>query len=393
VPYQPLPLETDPNAVAIRLLTNVIARMAAAGQTYVPSAGALDTAIISELGQEIAATNARTVDAAQASVAGFGTTVVGLPAIVGSKATVPVTLTVTAPGVVVPAGLQVTGTNDESTDVTFELLSAVTAASTSVLVSMVALGVGVDYNAVPAGGLRVTTSTAVVVSAVATGASSGGVDAESADAYTGRLVTYMATLGVKAVRASDVVSVARNVPGVQRALAIDLYDSQVDNDPASAPAQKTVTVFPVDSSGDPVGADVKTNLAAALGAVREVNFIFRVADPTYTPVAVTFTAVAIRGFTASAVRDACVAAVSAFLSPRAWGATDRVGLTDWVATNTVRINDVVGVLYGVEGVAYVQSVTLNGGSANVTLPGRAALPKSTTASSSPSTVTGTVSTP
>lgn len=392
MPYEPLPLETDPNAVSVRLLTGVIARMAAAGQTYAPSVGALDTAILAELGQEIAATNARTVDAAQASVAGFGTSVVGLAAIVGAKATIPVTLTVTAPGVVVPAGLQVTGVNDDSQDVTFELLSAVTPSNTTVLTSMVALGVGVEYNAVPAGALRVSTSTAVVLSATATAASTGGVDAESADDYTSRLVTYMATLGVKAVRASDVVSVARNVPGVQRALAIDLYDAQSDNNPDTAPAQKTVTVFPVDSSGDPVGADVKTNLAAALNAVREVNFVFRVADPTYTPVQVTFTAVAMPGYTTTAVRDAGVAAISAFLSPRAWGATSTVTPVDWAETNVVRVNDLVGVLYGVAGVRYVNQVTINGGTSNVTLPGRAALPKSTTATSNPSTVTGTVTT-
>lgn len=388
--FEPLPLETDEDAVALRLLAGVRARLAAQGVTYEPSEGALDTAILAEIGRETALTNARTIEAAQAAFAGFGVTAVGLPIITAARATIPVTLTVTAAGVVVPAGLQVLGINDNSDPVAFQLLTAVTAASTTVLVSMTALEPGVAGNDVPTGPLLVTTASPVVVSAVATGISTGGVDAESADDYTGRLSDYMATLGPQAVRADDVVQVARSAGGVQRALAIDLYDATT----GQSNVERTVSVFPVDATGGTISSDARTRLQAALEAVREVNFIFRVADPTYTALAINFTAVARKGYDAPTVQAACIQALTDYLSPRAWGASDLATPVDWTARNIVRRDDLVGALYAaVDGLGYLQTLTINGGTANVTLPGVAALPKSTTAPSTPTTITGTVSAP
>lgn len=388
--FEPLPLETDENAVALRIIAGVRAHLAEQGIEYVASEGALDTATYAEVGRESALLAVRTVESAQAHYAGFGVSVVGFPIITAARASIPVSLTVTTAGAVVPAGLQVLGTNDNGEPVAFELRTAVTAVSTTALVSMTALAPGVAGNAVPPGPLLVTTATAVVVSATATGASTGGVDPEDADAYTGRLSDYMATLGPQAVRADDVVQVARSVAGVQRALAVDLYDAQT----GQSGVERTVSVFPIDTDGDPIDSDARTKLQAALEAVREVNFVFRVADPTYTTLAVAFTAVARRGFDPDTVRGECVQALTDYLSPAAWGASSVLAPTDWTATNVVRRNDLIGALYAaVDGLGFLATLTLNGGSADVTMPGVAALPRSTTATSNPTTITGTVTSP
>jgi hypothetical protein len=58
---------------------------------------------------------------------------------------------------------------------------------------------------------------------------------------------------------------------------------------------------------------------------------------------------------------------------------------DWVDEPDLFINDVIAVLYGVEGVRHVATVTLNGAAADLVLPGPGALTR-------PGTITPTITT-
>lgn len=379
--WAPLPLETDENAVTARILDGLVAAIPG----YVPSEGSLDTALAEEIGREIAATNARTATAAAVAVAGIGTTVFGVQPITGARATLPVTITVNAAGAQIPAGFQVIGLTASGVRVAFSLPIVVTSTGTTVAATLQALEVGSGYNAVPPGALQVITSTIGVIDVSATDTSSGGVDEESLTEYLSRFVARVAILHPGGVRGTDVAVLARDTPGVQRALAIDLYDATT----SMSNVARTVSVFPVDGTGQPVGTPVKAALLAALDAVREVNFVFRVADPHYTTLAITFTAVARTGYDPDVVEANITAAVLGYLSPARWGGSadgldDDGHASDWTDAPVVRYLDLARVAGSADGVAYLSALTINGGTGNVTLTGPAALP------SAASTCTGTV---
>lgn len=377
--WTPLPVETDEDVVTARILDALAARLPG----WVPVEGAPEVALAEEIGRETAATNARAATAVELAFAGIGETVFGLPALLGAQATMLVELTVTGAGAGVPAGFTVVGINADGVEVAFELPEQVTAGGPTVQVVMRARDVGVLSNTVPVGPLTVVTSTSTVSAAAALEASTGGVDAESVTAYLSRLVDYIATLRPGGVRARDLATLARNVTGVHRALGVDLYDPTIP----STTAERTVTVFPVDVDGLPVNAGVAAEVEQVLEDVREVNFIIHVDDPTYTPVQVNFAAVAETGADPALVQANVHAALAAHLSPASWGSTP-VDPTSWTETTTVRYLDLARIAGSAEGVAYLTTLTLNGGTGDVALPGPAALPAPLTGDN-PSTITGT----
>jgi hypothetical protein len=379
VPFTPAPFDDDQDAVTDRILDGLIARLPG----WTPIEGAPEVALAEEVGRETAITNATARDLVDLAFAGIGETVFGLPALLGAQATMAVELVVTGAGAVVPAGFTVVGTNPDGVQVAFELPEQVIADAGTVTVTMVARDAGAASNAVPPGPLVVVTSTASVSTATALVASDDGVDPESLDDYLDRLVDYIATLRPGGVRASDLAVLARNVTGVHRALGVDLYDASTGTDGV----ERTASVFPVDVDGAPVSEAVKAAVEAVLEDVREVNFVIRVADPSYTPVAVTFTAVAETGADPAAVQANVHDALAAYLSPATWGASP-TDPASWVSTPVVRYLDLARIGGSAQGVAYLSALTLNGGTADVNLPGPAPLP-APLSGDAPTTITGT----
>lgn len=386
--WAPLPVETDPDAVTARLLAGLLARLNPDGDPagWVPREGAPEVALAEEIGRETAATNARAADAAAAAAAGFGTSLYGFPAIGSAPAGLPVTITLTRPGDTVPAGLTVLGRTGDGVDVAFRLPAAVTAAAgaSTVPAVLTALLDGAVGNGVPAGPVTVITTTAGVDRVTATGPSADGVDAETRDAYLARLIDYVAILRPGGVRAADLSVLARSVPGVARAMVLDLYDADTDTDNA----ERTATVYPIAAAGQPVGPGTVAAVRDLLESVREVNFRLRVGVPTYSPVAVTVTAVAETGADPAAVAADVRAAVLAYLDPAGWGTTAG-DPGAWVPTSLVRYLPLTLAAGSVPGLLYLSGVTVNGGTVDVTLPGRAALPAPATGPT-PTTIAVTI---
>lgn len=378
--WEPLPVEIDEDAVTERILDALATRLPG----WVPVEGAPEVALAEEIGRETAATNARAATAVELAFAGIGETVFGLPAILGAQATMLVELAVTEAGAVVPAAFTVVGVNADGVEVAFELPEQVSAGAATIAVLMRARDVGVLSNTVAIGPLTVITSTSTVSAASAVDPSTGGVDPESLTAYLGRLVDYIATLRPGGVRAGDLAVLARNITGVHRALGVDLYDPTIP----SIPAERTATVFPVDASGLPVSPAVAAEVKQALEAVREVNFVIHVDEPTYTAVQVNFEAVSQTGADPALVQANIHAALVEHLSPARWGSTPGDSTT-WKEATTVRYLDLARIAGSAEGVAYLGTLTLNGVTADVVLPGPAALPEPLTGAT-PSTITGTV---
>lgn len=303
-------------------------------------------------------------------------------------------------------------------------------------VAIRALDAGVAGNNLGPGGLELIDSLAFVDSVVADAPSSGGVDAETPTEYLGRLRDEMTLLSPRFVLAADAAVLARRVAGVYRALGIDNYEpseviatagrtnaSPIITGPAGSyvaedvgrtatgagipggttvlsyqsPTQitlsanatstaasfaltlgsrtnreKMVTVAVVDEDGAALSQAVKDAVAAYLESMREVNFIVHVIDPSYTNIAVDFTVVAAAGYDLADLGARCIAAVQAYLAPGTWGGS--ADSREWNGENTVRYLEVAQVLNMVDGVRYVQNLTINGGVVDVPLAGVAPLP-------------------
>jgi hypothetical protein len=63
-----------------------------------------------------------------------------------------------------------------------------------------------------------------------------------------------------------------------------------------------------------------------------------------------------------------VSAITAFLDSGQWGSPPFGDGRDFIVTNTLKLNDIVGALYRVDGVRYVNSVTINGSATDLTWP-------------------------
>ena len=373
-----LPLD-DEDEASRRILDALAAKV----DGWEPIEGAFDVALAQEFGRESALLGERVAELLDLATAGLGASF-GVPPAEATSAELAVTFTVTAPGVVIPAGV-VVGDRTGPEEVAYRLDVEHIAATTTPTLTLTAVVPGAAASTTSGTPLVVATATATVISAIAAGDSTGGVDAEELDVYLTRLSGYLSTLRPGGVTGEDMAALARSVPGVQRALGLDLYDP----DSPGVQSERTVTVVPIDAAGQPVDAGVADEVQAQLEAAREVNFVVHTAAPTYTPVDVVFSAVAETGADPVAVKAAVVAAVTDWLAPARWGST----LADpraWAKTSTVRYLDVVRVAGTAPGVAYLDSLTIDGDTVAVTLSGAAPLPAPMDDTLAPSTVDGTV---
>ena len=379
MPWEQPDVPEDPDEIIQRILDGLAERMPG----WEPVPGAPEVALAEELGYEMAVLGQLTRIGLEVAVAGFGETAFGFPAYLGATADLQTNVTVTAAGATIPAGLTVVGINDNGDEVAFEVLADVVAGATTVPVEFTAIDEGLAGNGVPAGPLTMVTATTSVVDVVATATSANGADPEAIGDYLTRLVDYLGTLRPGGVNAADMAALARSVPGVHRALAVDLYDPA---DPGTQ-TERTVTVFPIDENNAPVPTAVAAQVQSTLDAAREVNFIVHVAEPTYTAVDVAFTAVAEAGADPVVVQTSVTGAIADWLA--AFGATADDPQA-WEPTTTVRLLDLARVAGSATGVAYLASLTLNGASADLELTGVAPLPAPLDDPTDPSTITGTV---
>ncbi len=380
--WEPPVFETDPDAATARILDGMREKM----PEWEDHEGAPEVVLAEEIGREAVLLGQQLEDQLLAIVTALGQTIYGLSPRAGIPATLLVDIATTKADVAIPAGLVVIGTTPAGAEVAFRLPETVIATTTVTRVTLYSTDPTSDANGVPSGQtLRVATATATVVAAVSASGSSGGSAPETPEQYASRLTGWLGALRPGGVTGADLAAFAPQVPGVVRALGVDLYD------PAAplVDTERSVTVFPIDADGKPVTPQVAANVAFALAAYREVNFLIHVAEPTYTGVDVVATVQATVGADHATVEAAVEAAVAAWLSPATWGAPND-DPSGWVATPLVRYLDAANVIGSVPGVASITTLTLNGGTVDVTLPGKAALPSSTTGTTDPSTVSVTV---
>lgn len=367
------------------LLAEALSRITAALPGWTPNEAHVEYALLSEMTRLALETRLLAADVADSIFRSYGESLIGLPPQPGVPATASATFTMTdtAPHTI-PAGTAVLWpTGGEP--ILFETVVAVTNAAgsaTTPAVQIAAAEPGTAANGLAASPLQLVDALAFVASAAATTGSSGGQEPESDAEYLDRLTDSLQLLRRIPVLAGDFAILARDTPGVHRALALDGYDPDTN----SSGNERTIAVAPVAEDGSAVPASVLTNLRLMLDSQREVNFVVKTLNPTYTALTVTFEAQTAPGGNTELAAAAAVQAVKDYLSPALWGGGDERPPV-WRYQPTVRYLDVVGVISRAPGIRSVTAVTLNGGSADVTLAGAAPLPATNP------TVTATVVTP
>lgn len=312
----------------------------------------------------------------------FGAQLIGVTPRLGAAATITTTWTMQdAAGWTIPAGTLVAHRTSADTATLFEVVDDFTVPTGADNVGGVvlrAVDLGAAGNGVPVGPLEVIDALSYVDSVDATAGSSGGEDEESDADYLARLVAELRLMAPRPILAPDFAVLAQRVDGVGRALALNGYNPDDDTDNN----ERYVAVALVDGDGEPLSVPLKAAVVAYLDGLREANFVVKAMDPTHTNVNVTYQVHVATGFDSAAVLADVDASLAAWLSPGNWAGGDASPPTWRTGAVKVRYLQLTDVISNVPGVEYVAACTVNAGTVDVTLPGRAPLPR-------PGTITGT----
>jgi hypothetical protein len=225
----------------------------------------------------------------------------------------------------------------------------------------------------------------------------GGVDAESDTDYLDRLADALTLLAPRPILPNDFAVMARQVAGIGRSMALDMYQPGTDDNLTvaeggplnvegapvlpGAGAHNVARCVTTVVTGPDGGPPTQANMNAAwqlLDGAREVTFLAYVIAATYTKIDVRATLHAFPGYLHPDVEAAATAMLSQWLDPATFGASTTGEL--WANDPVVRIYEAVDWLNRASGVHFVVSVQLrkHGDAAwsnvDVPLPGIAALP-------------------
>lgn len=218
-----------------------------------------------------------------------------------------------------------------------------------------------------------------VASVTLNSATANGEDLEPIAVYLSRLREYLTLLTPRAITTQNLATLARTVPGVERALAIKGYNPTDDTENNEGMA----TVAVVDRVGGVVPTPTKDLVYTTLMGPgdRLINSEIFIVDPTHTPVDVTGAAVAYPGVDPAIAKAQADDAIAALFDPNMWGQRQSGETREWYMKRAVRRSDIIGALEALETIDYVDEdalmIGLDGGTPaneNVDLPGIAPLP-------------------
>lgn len=359
--YLDLPIETDPEELkddAVEYISNAFPGWEAA-------AGNLEVILI-EAVAEMAMEQAEVAASVPSAIfRAFGENVADLPPIDGVEAIGVTTWTLADTlGHTIPAGTFIT-----IGDVAFQTSeeAVVDIGESSATINIVAVDPGEAANNLT-GDATLVDTLAYVISVALVGTTSGGIDAETDEEYLARLADELQLMAPRPIVPEDFEILARRIAGVERAVAVDGYDDHTD----TYDNERMVAIAAVDEDGEAVSGTIQDEIEAYLEARREVNFVVNMIDPTYTTIDVVASVVILPGFDSATVLDTVEGALNDYLDPANWG---RVSSGDgrfnrpWVNTTKVAYLNIARTILMVEGVAFISSLTVEGGTSDVDLSG------------------------
>lgn len=379
--YVNVPIETDPEALAEIAYAYLEEKI----ENWTPAEGNLDVWILAAAARMAAEVRDVASDVPAAIFRYYGATILGVVPVDATEAVGDTTWVMRDnAGYDVPAGT-VIGARDPNGDLiafeTNEDFSVAPGVATTAAgaVPITALEAGVDGNGLT-GIIELVDQLDFVASITLVGATTGGTDAETDEEYLSRLKLQTQLMAPRPIKPVDFALLAKNIAGVDRAVALDLY---APNPPGNGlfNNEDTVTVAVVDPLGNAVSGTIKTAVDVYLTSLREVNFQVFVIDPTFTIIDVQYTGTAHSGFVAIEVRDRVNAALADYLSSANWGRPQFGDSgTGWQNKTLVEAYELATVINNIEGFDRLTALTfgIQGGAMNntpVTLAGVAPLAK------------------
>jgi uncharacterized phage protein gp47/JayE len=255
----------------------------------------------------------------------------------GAKATVTMNFTGTD-GTVIPAGkvfLTATGLQYETNE-------AVTVTGGTASVTATAVEIGAQYN-VDAGAIAIQLNSLSGLASFSNLAAANGTDAETDTALVRRLADFLKNRGTSG-NAADYRQWAMAVEGVGGAKVVPIWDGP-----------GTVKVLLMGADGGPVESSVATACAAAIETARPIGPTVTVLSAVGLDIDVTAN-VDIEGTTLADVKTAFETALDAYLKDE--GASE---------TPVIAYYKIAYLLMAVRGVTDIVSLTVNGGTVNVSV--------------------------
>jgi hypothetical protein len=178
-----------------------------------------------------------------------------------------------------------------------------------------------------------------------------GIDVETDAAYIARFQIQggLPKYGVRAAILTAVAKIASNI--------IYQYGDVENPDGSYHAAYFTIVVNTANSATGPSPALIAA-VDASVGAVRAGGVEYTVVGPTLVPVTVAGSITVLAAYSSTQVVAACVAAVDIYING--------LGLDSLGGSTVCSWSEIVTILNGVTGVASVASVTINGGTTNLT---------------------------
>lgn len=333
-----------------------------------PRDSQLLTALCEAAGISIATALQNLIDQIAAAYEGVGA-LFGVFREVASEAEVESTWTSTVPLGTIPAGTSVDATGPDASPVTFAVLQDTPAPTVITAgVPLVAAEAGTQGNGVTG---TATTTELAGVTITLDGVSAGGEDEEDPAAFRDRIRDRTQRTRAIAVTPEDYAAFALDVPGVDRAFALNRYDPTTGN----ADAGGHVTVFAQATGGGALGAGVRQDLVDYLSRIDKVlGATPHVADAGEVPVTVAIVARVKQGADALTLEDQISAAVTALFDRARWDLDEsQAGRWAVPASDAVTVYQVDRAVSGLPALQQVLSITVNGG-LSVTLPGPLSVP-------------------
>jgi hypothetical protein len=204
----------------------------------------------------------------------------------------------------------------------------------------------------------------------------GGADEEDQDAYLDRLADALTILAPRPILPADHATLARQIPEVGRAVAVDLLQPPASSggvntstlsghvhpwgpEPNGATnVPRCVTVAVTAADGTAPSTALMQSVMNALDAAREVNFLEYVVPPTYTTIDVQAVVVTYPGYVPAEVAEAAQDMMRQWLDPMAWGAEEIGEAQGWSRQTVARVYEAIDYLNRADGVQYVESVQI-----------------------------------
>jgi hypothetical protein len=252
-------------------------------------------------------------------------------------------------GYLIPAGTEVVLETSNGEFISFftDEDAAILTGNTTVTVAATA-----DQNTNIANGIAIGTDVAIIESllgietAETASVVADGTIPESIESWTARGAQRLRRLVDTLVIPSHFTQASLETPGVFRANTVDNYDPNASppGNPGDHPGNVTVVVY---GDGAPLSTGEKQDLVSALSLQAAANLIVHIVDPTLVSVDVTASIAVKPGFNSTAVINAVTNRLEEYLSPNSW---------PWAGV--VRRNELISIIDQVEGVDYVDTVSV-----------------------------------